>query len=125
MKRRTVVKNERSPAPQGMKRVPGIAALIAALLLVAFTFAANRAEAQDPPGSADFTISKRVESALAQDRALRDMAIYVETQDGVVNLSGFVRSLEQAAKAGDLARAVRGVMAVRNGLRLADRPSRA
>jgi osmotically-inducible protein OsmY len=110
-----------------MKRrtASGFAALVAALLLVAATFAASRVEAQGTPGSADFSISQRVESALAEDRALRDLEIHVETLDGVVNLRGFVRSLEQAAKAGDLARAVRGVMAVRNGLRLADRPSRA
>jgi osmotically-inducible protein OsmY len=108
-----------------VKHASGVAALIAALLLVVATFAATRAQAQGTPGSADFSISKRVESALAQDPALRNLEIYVETQDGVVDLTGFVRSLEQAAKAGDLARAVRGVTAVRNGLRLADRPSRA
>jgi osmotically-inducible protein OsmY len=108
-----------------VSRASAVAAVIAALLLVAVTFAATRVEAQGTPGSADFTISQGVESALAQDRTLRGLDISVETLDGVVNLRGFVRSLEQAAKAGDLARAVRGVIAVRNGLRLADRPSRA
>jgi osmotically-inducible protein OsmY len=42
-----------------------------------------------------------------------------------VNLSGFVRSLDDVAKAAELARGVRGVSAVRNGLRVANRPSRA
>jgi osmotically-inducible protein OsmY len=53
------------------------------------------------------------------------MDIQVETQSGVVSLTGFVRSLDDIVKAGELARAVSGVSAVRNSLRVADRPSRA
>ena len=45
--------------------------------------------------------------------------------DGVVNLTGFVRTLEDIARAGAVAKQVSGVSAVRNGLRVADRPSRA
>jgi osmotically-inducible protein OsmY len=46
------------------------------------------------------------------------MDIYIETQDRVVDLAGFVRSMDDIAKAGELARAVSGVSAVRNGLRV-------
>jgi len=96
-----------------------------ALVLVAGTFAAGGSHAQDPAPSEDASITRRVETAIAKDPFLRGMEIHVETQDGVVNLSGFVRSLEDIEKAGELARAVRGVSAVRNGLRVANRPSRA
>ena len=110
---------------KNVQHLSAAAAWILALLLVAGTLAASRAQAQEPPASADAAITQRVESALANDPFLRAMQIHVETQDGVVNLSGFVRSLEDASKAGELARGVRGVKAVRNGLRVADRPSRA
>ena len=101
------------------------AAWILALLLVAGTFAAGHSQAQDRPPSDDASITRRVEGVLAKDPSLRTQEIYVETRDGVVNLSGFVRSLDDAAKAGELAGGVRGVTAVRNSLRVANRPSRA
>lgn len=104
-------------------RYAGIfAAWILATLLMA---AAGDAEAQGKPESPDTAITERVENALAKDPFLRAMHIYVETQDGVVNLTGFVRSLDDIVKAGELARAVSGVAAVRNSLRVANRPSRA
>ena len=111
-----------------LKGLAALAAWIAAAMLVAATFAAGLGQAQeskDAPPSADAAITRRVESALAKDPFLRRQHIYVETQDGVVNLSGFVRSLDDIAKAAELAREVRGVSAVRNGLRVANRPSRA
>ena len=108
-----------------MKQMSALAAWILAALLVAGTFAAVRSHAQDELPSADASITRRVESAFARDPFLRSQAIYVETHDGVVNLSGFVRSLEDIEKAGDLARGTRGVSAVRNALRVSNRPSRA
>jgi osmotically-inducible protein OsmY len=94
---------------------------IVGLLLVAGTFAAGRPQAQERPGAADASMTQRVERALASDPFLRSMEIYTETQDRVVNLSGFVRSMDDIAKAGELARAVSGVSAVRNGLRVVNR----
>ena len=91
--------------------------MVALLLAAAFT----AAQAQERPGSADAGITKRVERALAEDPFLGSMEIYTETQDRVVNLSGFVRSMDDIAKAGELARAVSGVSAVRNGLRVVNR----
>jgi osmotically-inducible protein OsmY len=88
-------------------------------LLLAAAFAA--AQAQERPGSADAGITQRVERALAEDPFLSSMEIYTETQDRVVNLSGFVRSMDDIAKAGELARGVSGVSAVRNGLRVVNR----
>jgi osmotically-inducible protein OsmY len=104
-----------------MRGAATVTAWIAALLLVAGTFAVSRAQAQERKGSADDGITQRVQRALAEDPFLGSMEIYIETQDRVVNLSGFVRSEDDIAKAGELARAVSGVSAVRNGLRVGNR----
>jgi osmotically-inducible protein OsmY len=98
---------------------------IVALLLLLGAFAGNRLQAQEKGASSDASITQQVERTLAQDRILRSMDINVQTQNGVVNLTGFVRSLEDIAKAGALAGAVTGVSVVRNALRVANRPSRA
>ncbi len=108
-----------------MSRFSALAAWLLAVVLVAATFAAGEGRAQVKPVSADASITTQVEHAIGRDPFLRSMQIKVETQSGVVNLTGFVRSLDDIAKAGDIARAVSGVSAVRNGLRLENRPSRA
>jgi len=108
-----------------MRSRRAVAAWIAVVLLAAGSLVPRASQAQATPGSADVSIRQEVERALAGDQALAGTQIQVETLDGVVNLRGFVRSLEQAARAGELARAVRGVTRVLNGLRVADRPSRA
>lgn len=108
-----------------MTRLPALAAWALAVLLVAATFYAGELPAQAKPASTDVSITTQVENVIARDPFLRAMHIRVETQSGVVNLSGFVRSVDDIAKAGDLARGVSGVSAVRNGLRVENRPSRA
>lgn len=102
-----------------------LAAWILAVLLVAGTFAVDRAHGQDPPPIADSTLTARVQSALAADRRLDGRQIEVRTRAGVVSLTGFVRTVEDIARAGALARGVRGVNRVTNGLRVANQPSRA
>lgn len=108
-----------------MSRLSALAAWILAVLLVAGTFAAGNAQAQGKPVSVDAAITAQVQSALKKDAFLKNMDITVETNGAVVNLTGFVRSLDDIAKAGELARGVRGVEGVRNSLRVANRPSRA
>ena len=73
----------------------------------------------------DAVITELVTSALDKDPVLRKMDIAVQTQDGVVRLSGFVDSMAQVDRAGDLARRVEGVSGVRNTIRVTNRPSRA
>jgi hyperosmotically inducible protein len=108
-----------------MKRGGALAAWLRALVLVAAAFTAGLSGAQEKRQSSDASITWQVEQVLAGDATLRRMEIHVETLGGVVNLRGFVRSLEDIAKAGALVNGVRGVTAVKNGLRVADRPSRA
>src|ERR1041385_1742111 len=71
-----------------VKVLTALAAWIAAVLLVAATFAAGPGQVQDSTEAtpADAAITQRVENALAKDPFLRSQEIYVETQDGVVNL---------------------------------------
>lgn len=108
-----------------MSRLPVLLAWLLAVLLVAATFAAGHSQAQDKAPVTDAAITERVQSALAKDAVLGGMDIKVATQDGMVSLTGFVRTLEDIAKAGALAHRVRGVTGVRNDLRVANRPSRA
>ncbi|HVL37028.1 MAG TPA: BON domain-containing protein [Burkholderiales bacterium] len=97
--------------------------ILLALLLVAGTLAAGSAAAQAQPASTDEAITSQVYAALSKDPALRHITVH--TQNGVVSLGGLVRTLEDIAKAGALARGVSGVAAVRNGLQVANQPSRA
>jgi osmotically-inducible protein OsmY len=110
-----------------MTRTTRSAALtwMAILVLAAAAFGAGALHAQEKGGGWDASITRQVEQGLARDAVLRGMAIYVETLDGVVNLRGFVRTFEDIARAGAVAKRVSGVSAIRNGLRVAARPSRA
>ena len=67
---------------------------------------------------ADAWITARVKARLLKDNLLDNSNIRVETQDGVVRLSGEVKSTKQARHAIGLASAVAGVVSVRNGLLL-------
>jgi len=108
-----------------MSRLPRLAAWLLAALLVTATFATVRSQAQDKQSIADSTITQHVQSAIDQDRVLAKLHIEVRTDEGMVNLTGFVRSLDDIARAGTLARAVRGVSGVTNRLQVANRPSQA
>jgi len=98
---------------------------IIAMLVLAATLGIGALHAQEKAGGSDAAITRQIEHGLASDAELRGMEIHVETLGGVVNLTGFVRTLEDIARAGAVASRVSGVSAVRNGLRVGDRPSRA
>ena len=57
-----------------------------------------------------------MKSLLAGDDFLKSFQISVETRKGVVQLSGFVDSQNAVNKAGQIAKGVGGVKAVRNDL---------
>ena len=99
--------------------------IVVLLALLAISIA-ERARAQDKgAGFNDAVIGELVKTAINNDPALRSMDITIDVQDRVVRLGGFVDSLNDAAKAEALARRVEGVSAVRNAIRVANRPSRA
>ena len=64
----------------------------------------------------DSAITTKVKAAIFDDANLKTLQISVETYKGEVQLSGFVDSAQNVRKAGEVARGVNGVVAVRNNL---------
>jgi osmotically-inducible protein OsmY len=66
----------------------------------------------------DSAITAQVKSAFIGDEQVSALAVGVETFKGVVQLSGFVNSAQERAKAESLARTVNGVKGVQNDIHL-------
>ena len=64
----------------------------------------------------DSVITTRVKTAIFKEDTLKSMQINVKTYKGVVQLSGFVNSAQNVAKAGEVARSVENVVSVENDL---------
>lgn len=87
------------------------------LLLVCIAgCAANSVEENSSQYLQDSAITSAVKQKIAGDPELRNFQITVETNAGVVQLSGFVNSTETSARAEELARSVRNVNEVNNRL---------
>ncbi len=65
---------------------------------------------------ADSLITTKVKTAILAEKGLKTMQISVETQKGIVLLSGFVDSTAQIARAEQVAEGVEGVKSVKNAL---------
>jgi hyperosmotically inducible protein len=67
----------------------------------------------------DASLTARVKSAIATDAGAKTAAaVNVETYRGVVQLTGFVDSEDQATRAVSAAKKVQGVRSVKNDIRL-------
>jgi osmotically-inducible protein OsmY len=66
----------------------------------------------------DAWITTKVKAMLLKDEGTTGLAIGVTTEDGVVQLSGFVDKQEQISRAGEIAEGVKGVKRVQNDLRV-------
>jgi osmotically-inducible protein OsmY len=66
----------------------------------------------------DTVITSKVKAEIFNDPSLKSAEINVETFKGVVQLSGFVNSREDINKAAQVARGVKGVVSVKNDMRL-------
>lgn len=64
----------------------------------------------------DTVITTKVKAALLEDKTVSGLQVNVESFKGVVQLSGFVKTPEQRAKAVELARSVPGVERVRDDI---------
>jgi osmotically-inducible protein OsmY len=64
----------------------------------------------------DSTITTKVKADIFSEPGLSTLQITVNTYKGVVQLSGFVDSAQNARKAGEIARNVKGVAEVKNDL---------
>jgi hyperosmotically inducible protein len=66
----------------------------------------------------DPMITTKVKMAISNKPSLKVAQINVETSNAVVQLSGFVNSSADIYTAGSVARSAKGVVSVKNGLRL-------
>jgi osmotically-inducible protein OsmY len=66
----------------------------------------------------DAVITTKVKASLLDQPTLKSTDIRVETFKGTVNLGGYVAAQSQIDKAGEVARGVNGVRAVKNDLKL-------
>jgi osmotically-inducible protein OsmY len=102
-----------------MKHFRLTAALVAALALGQVTGCAMSGGAGPKVQVVDdVVITAGVKAAIVRDPVLEVAEIDVETEQGVVQLSGFVGSADSVAAAASVARTVKGVKSVRNDLRL-------
>ena len=101
-----------------MKKRHIIIYLSVLLMMIAAFAACTSTRTQKSPGEVvdDSVITTKVKTLLAADDFLKSFQISVETFKGTVQLSGFVNSANAVAKAGDIARGVNGVVAVKNNL---------
>lgn len=66
----------------------------------------------------DSVITAKVKTAIFRDESLKSAEINVETFKGEVQLSGFVKSPADIARAEEVARTVNGVTSVKNDMRV-------
>ena len=92
--------------------------IVAVLGLTLSLAACDAMSGRETPGEYvdDTVITSKVIAAIVQEPSLNKSQVSVETMENVVQLSGFVDSAQMASRAGDLARKVTGVRAVRNNL---------
>lgn len=101
------------------KRLVCVACCLLAVTLLPLTFtgcASTSTRESTGEYIDDVTITTKVKAKLAGDPKVSAMQVNVETFKGVVQLSGFVDSKDQAKRAEELARNVRGVKDVKNDI---------
>ena len=64
----------------------------------------------------DSVITTKVKTAIFNEKTLKTLQVNVKTYKGVVQLSGFVDSSQEATKAGEIAQGVANVQSVKNDL---------
>jgi len=102
-----------------MKQFGCTATLLAALVLGPVTVSGCAStNAQSDQAIKDATITTGVKAAIVGDPNLKVSELTVETDQGVVQLGGYVSSADDVAAAAAAARTVKGVKSVRNDLRL-------
>jgi len=64
----------------------------------------------------DSSITVKVKAAFVKDPLIKDLAVSVETFKGVVQLSGFVNTVEEKEQAARVAATITGVTEVKNSI---------
>ncbi len=94
-------------------------AVVGALLLASLLGCAGTATTAGTGEYIDDTVvTSKVKAAIFNEPSLKSAEINVETFKGTVQLSGFVNSRPDIAKAVEVTRGVAGVTAVKNDMRL-------
>lgn len=101
-----------------MKNLSRIVRLMACLVLITAFMGCASTPKHESTGEYidDSVITTKVKTAIFDEETLKVFQINVETFKGVVQLSGFVDSRQNVNKAGEVARRVTGVVAVKNDL---------
>jgi osmotically-inducible protein OsmY len=93
-----------------------------ALFTVSLLATAGCASTSTKEGTGEFVddsvITTKVKAAIFNEPTLKTTEINVETFKGTVQLSGFVAQPGDIAKAGSVARGVKGVSSVKNDIRV-------
>ena len=96
--------------------------ITATLLTLIFAITLGCASTPKQEGTGEYiddsVITVKVKTAVLNEDTLKSAEINVETFKGVVQLSGFVSSQAAISKATEVAKAVKGVSAVKNDMRL-------
>ena len=66
----------------------------------------------------DSWITTKIKAAYAEDKTVSMLGIGVDTNKGVVQLSGFANNPAEVSRAVELARGIKGVKSVKNDIRL-------
>lgn len=95
--------------------------MVAALAAAALGACSTEPRTQRSAGefTEDAALTAKVKTAIATDAGARTAAaVNVETYRGVVQLTGFVDSEDQASRAASAAKKVQGVRSVKNDIRI-------
>jgi hyperosmotically inducible protein len=91
-------------------------------LLIAFISLVGCASTSKHEGTGEYVddtvITSKVKYAVMSEDTLKSAEINVETYKGVVQLSGFVSTDKEIAKAVEVTKAVKGVKSVRNDIHI-------
>ena len=102
-----------------MKTFKTISSILAAVVLTTLIGCASSTKKESTGEYIDDSlITTKVKTAVLNEPTLKSSEINVETFKGVVQLSGFVNSQADIQKAADVAGNVKGVVSVRNDMRL-------
>lgn len=96
--------------------------LFSSALLIALISLTGCASTSQHEGTGEYVddtvITSKVKYAVMSEDTLKSAEINVETYKGVVQLSGFVSTDKEIAKAVEVTKAVKGVKSVRNDIRI-------
>lgn len=96
----------------------GVFLLAAALLMPAFSSAADTSTDTTGEYLDDATITTKVKASFAKDKWVQGRDISVRTDHSVVDLTGTVGSKQESDRATELATKIKAVKAVHNNLKI-------